>query len=118
MDAGWTGGITSLLALSALLSPQFASWLAPASGVAWAEGDKRIAVLTGLEVFLTNLVFKSFNPLLRGAVRPLVTLHARNLFFIVVALYVARFLARAPIPGAPARAVSGSAEPSPVNVQA
>src|SRR5262249_31974354 len=42
LGAGWAGGISALLVLSALLSPQFAAWLAPASGVSWADGDRRI----------------------------------------------------------------------------
>src|SRR6185436_3813343 len=51
VGAGWAGGLSALLALSALLSPQFAVWLAPAAGVAWAEGDIRVAVMTTLVVF-------------------------------------------------------------------
>ena len=95
LGAGWAGGLSSLLAMSALLSPQFAVWLAPASGVAWVEGDRRIAVLTGLAVFLSNLVFKSFAPLLRGAPRALATVQVRNLLLICLAIIVARLLARA-----------------------
>jgi hypothetical protein len=83
--------------LSALLSPQFACWLAPASGVAWVDRDKRIAVLTALAVFLTNLVWKSFNPLLHGALDAIAMLLARNLLLAVIALDVARLVARAPL---------------------
>jgi hypothetical protein len=97
LGAGWAGGISSLLVLSALLSPQFACWLAPATGVAWVEGDRRIAVLTALAVFLTNLVWKSFNPLVHGAMGPLVMLLARNLLLAVIAVDVARLVARAPL---------------------
>ena len=95
LGAGWAGGLSSLLVLSALLSPQYSAWLAPASGVAWVEGDKRIAVLTGLAVFLTNLVWKSFNPLVHGAMVPLATLLARNVLLVVLALVAARVVASA-----------------------
>jgi hypothetical protein len=97
LGAGWAGGISALLALSALLSPQFACWMAPAAGVAWVEGDKRVAVMTMLAVFLTNLEFKSFAPLLRGEPRALALVIARNVFLIVLALYTARLVARAPL---------------------
>ena len=101
IGAGWAGGISSLLVLSALLSPQYAAWLAPATGVAWVEGDKRIAVVTGLAVFLTNLVWKSFNPLVHGAMGPLAMLLARNVLLAGLALGAARLLASAPLTPAP-----------------
>jgi len=97
LGAGWAGGISALLFMSALLSPQFAVWLAPASGIAWVERDRRISVLTGLAVFLTNLVFKSFSPLLHGAPRALMLVHARNLLLAFLAFDAARLLLRAPL---------------------
>jgi hypothetical protein len=96
LGAGWAGGVSSLLVLSALLSPQYAAWLAPASGVAWVDGDRRIALLTALAVFLTNLVWKSFNPLVHGATGPLVMLLARNVLLAVLALDAARLVTSAP----------------------
>ena len=97
VGAGWAGGIGVLLFMSALLSAQFAIWLAPASGIAWVEKDRRIAVLTGLTVFFTNLVYKSFNPLMHGSVRAIVTLNARNVLLAVLVIEAARLLARAPL---------------------
>ncbi len=97
VGAGWAGGIGVLLFMSALLSPQFAIWLAPATGISWVEKDRRIAVLTGLVVFFTNLVFKSFNPLMHGSPRALATLLARNLLLAILVIDAARRLARAPI---------------------
>jgi hypothetical protein len=102
LGAGWSGGISALLAMSALLSAQFAAWIAPAAGIAWAEEDRRVAVLTGIGVFLTNLVYKSFHPLLQGQTRALLTLLLRNLFLIAFAVYAARLLARATPVSAPA----------------
>jgi hypothetical protein len=97
LGAGWAGGISLLLFMSALLSPQFSAWLAPASGVAWAEKDRRMSVLTGLAVFVTNLVFKSFSPLMHGAPRALMLVHTRNLLLAVLAFDAARLLVRAPL---------------------
>ena len=97
LGAGWAGGISVLLFTSALLSAQYSAWLAPASGVAWVEKDRRTAVLTGLVVFLTNLVFKSFHPLIHGSPRALTIVLARNLLLAVLAFHVARLLARAPL---------------------
>jgi hypothetical protein len=110
LGAGWSGGISALLAMSALLSPQFAAWIAPAAGVAWAEADGRTAVLTGLVVFLTNLEYKSFNPLLHGQTRALLTLLLRNVFLIAFAIYTAWRLAGpapATAPAAESEAVRG-----------
>ena len=97
VGAGWAGGISTLLVMSALLSPQFACWLAPAAGVAWVEKDRRTAVLTGFAIFFSNLVFKDFNALLHGVPRPLVTLMARNLLLAFLAVDAARRVACAPL---------------------
>jgi hypothetical protein len=96
VGAGWAGGISSLLVLSALLSPQYAAWLAPASGVAWVEGDRRVAIQTALAVFMTNLVWKAFNPLIHHAMNPLVILLARNVLLVVLAIDAARLVMSAP----------------------
>ena len=97
LGAGWSGGISALLVTSALLSPQYACWLTPASGIAWAEGDKRAAFLTGFAVFLTNLEWKSFGPLLRGEASGLALVLARNLLLAFIVFDVARMVARAPL---------------------
>jgi hypothetical protein len=93
--AGWIGGVSTLLVLSATLSPQYAAWLAPASAIAWAEDDRRLAILAAVAVFLTNLVWKSFNPLLHGAITALVMLLARNVLLAVLAIDAARLVGRA-----------------------
>jgi hypothetical protein len=92
LGAGWVGGVSTLLVLSAVLSPQYAAWLAPGSAIAWAEGDRRVAMLAALAILLTNLVWKSFNPLLHGATGPLVMLLARNALLVIVVLDAARLL--------------------------
>jgi hypothetical protein len=97
LGAGWAGGIGALLALSALLSPQFVLWLAPPAAIAWAEGDRRVAVLAALVLLLTNFEFKSFTPLLRGEWEAIALLLARNLMLIVFVVATVRFIARAPL---------------------
>ena len=77
LGAGWAGGLGALLAMSALLSAQFAAWMAPAAGMAWARGTGR-RILDGVAVFLTNLDYKSFAPLLRDELRGLYTSLLRN----------------------------------------
>jgi len=54
-------------------------------------------VLTGLAVFVTNLVFKSFHPLVQGSPRALTIVLARNLLLAVVAFHATRLLAQAPL---------------------
>lgn len=97
LGTGWIGGISALLVLSPLLSPQFAAWLAPATGVSWTEGDRRTAILNAIGIFLSNLVWKSANPLVHGSGRALATLLARNVLLAVVAFDAARLVARAPL---------------------
>jgi hypothetical protein len=95
LGAGWAGGVSALLALSALLSAQFACWLAPAAGIAWVEGDTPVAAMTALAVFLTNLEYKSFVPLLRGNPGAIAMVLARNALLIALAIRAARLLVRA-----------------------
>ena len=78
LGAGWIGGVAALLALSAVLSPQYAAWLAPGCAIAWAQRDRRLAVLAALAILLTNLIWKSFTPLVRGEIRPLVACCSRE----------------------------------------
>jgi hypothetical protein len=92
LGAGWIGGVSTLLVLSAVLSPQYAAWLAPGCAIAWSDEDRRIAVLSALAILLTNLVWKSFNPLLHGAAGPMVMLLARNSLLVIVALDAARLM--------------------------
>ena len=59
------------------------------------EGSTDFAVLTGIAVFLTNLAFKSFVPLLHGAPSALTIVLARNLLLAVLAVDAVRLLRRA-----------------------
>ena len=95
--AGWVGGVAALPALSAILSPQYAAWLAPGCAIAWAQRDRSLAILGALAIFATNVIWKSFNPLVHGAAGPLTLLVARNILLVVIAGVAARRLARAPV---------------------
>lgn len=97
LGAGWTGGLSALLACSALLSPQFTCWFAPAAGVAWAEGDVAVVALGAIAIFLTNLEWKAFTLVLRGAPRIMLLVVARNLWLVLLAVAAARLIARAPL---------------------
>jgi hypothetical protein len=96
LGAGWIGGIAALLTLSAVLSPQYAAWLAPGCAIAWAQRDRRLSILAAVAIFLTNLVWKSFSPLVRGAQGPLAMLLARNALLLVIAVVAARLLISKP----------------------
>jgi hypothetical protein len=80
--------------------------------VAWVEGDRRIAFQTALAVFMTNLVWKAFNPLIHGAMNPLVILLARNVLLAVLALDAARLILSAPPAREPDEAIVTSKVPS------
>jgi len=95
LGTGWAGGISVLLVMSALLSAQYAGWIAPASGIAWVERDRKVAVLTGIAVFVTNLVYKSFHPLIHGAPRAIALVLARNALLIALGIFAARTLSGA-----------------------
>lgn len=95
--AGWVGGVAALLALSAILSPQYAAWLAPGCAIAWVQRDRSLAILGALAIFATNVIWKSFNPLVHGAAGPLALLVARNILLVIIAGLAARRLARLPV---------------------
>jgi hypothetical protein len=53
VGTGWIAGVGVVLSGSALLSPQFLGWLLPGAAIAWAEGDRRTAILVAALVALT-----------------------------------------------------------------
>ena len=73
VGAGWLASVSTLLLLSALLSPQYVIWLAPAGRIAWAEGDRRLAVLTALAIVLTQILWTSYGGRAHGDFRPMLT---------------------------------------------
>ena len=67
VGAGWLASVSALLLLSALLSAQYVIWLAPAAGIAWAQGEKGLAVLTAIAIVLTQVLWSYYGAVLDGA---------------------------------------------------
>ena len=79
VDAGWLASISALLLLSALLSAQYVIWLAPAAGIAWARGDRGLAVLTAIAILLTQALWIYYGAVLDGALPALLLVVLRNI---------------------------------------
>jgi hypothetical protein len=86
VDAGWLASISALLLLSALLSAQYVIWLAPAAGIAWAQGEKGLAVLTAIAILLTQVFWSYYGAVLDGALPALLLVVLRNIVLAVVAV--------------------------------
>ena len=84
--AGWLASVSALLLLSALLSAQYVIWLAPAAGIAWAQGEKRLAVLTAVAIALTQLLWSYYGAVLAGALPALLLIVLRNVVLAVLAV--------------------------------
>jgi hypothetical protein len=86
LGAGWLASISALLLLSALLSAQYVIWLAPAAGIAWAQGDQRLAVLTAIAILLTQVLWSYYGAALDGALPALLLVLLRNLVLAAIAV--------------------------------
>ena len=95
IGTGWLASVTSLLLLSALLSAQYVIWLAPAAGIAWVQGEKRLALLTALAILLTQLLWIYYGAILNHWWPGMLLVVARNLVLIVIAALAIARLARA-----------------------
>ena len=84
--AGWLASVSALLLLSALLSAQYVIWLAPAAGIAWAQGEKRLAVLTAVAIVLTQVLWTYYGAVLDGALPALLLIVGRNIVLGVIAV--------------------------------
>lgn len=99
IGAGWLAGVSVLLLLSSLFSPQFAGWLVPGAAIAWAQGDRRPAVVTALAVVLTTIEWGSYSSLERGAAWAALAVIARNLMVATIAGSAVAALERAGVGG-------------------
>ena len=98
VGAGWLASVSSLLVLSALLSPQYVIWLAPAAAVAWVEGDKRLTVLTASAILLTQIFWSFYGRVIDSELPAMLTVVVRNgLLIALAACAIARL--RAPSTG-------------------
>jgi hypothetical protein len=86
IGAGWLASVTALLLLSALLSAQYVIWLAPAAGIAWAQGEKRLALLTAAAIVLTQLLWSYYGAVLASAPPALILVVVRNVVLAVIAV--------------------------------
>jgi hypothetical protein len=86
VGAGWLASVSTLLVLSALLSPQYMIWLAPAAGIAWVEGDTGLAVMTAIAILLTQILWSFYASVLRSELPALLTVVLRNAVLIVLAV--------------------------------
>jgi hypothetical protein len=95
VGVGWLASISALLLLSALLSAQYVIWLAPAAGIAWAQGEKRLAVLTAIAILLTQVFWSYYGAVLDGALPVLLVVVLRNIVLAVIAVgAIARLASR------------------------
>jgi hypothetical protein len=86
IGAGWLASVTALLLLSALLSAQYVIWLAPAAAIAWAQGEKRLALLTAAAIVLTQLLWSYYGAVLASAPPALILVVVRNVVLAVIAV--------------------------------
>jgi hypothetical protein len=93
VGAGWIAGVTSLLLLSALLSAQYVIWLAPAAAIAWADGNKRLVVLTAIAIALTQWLWSDYGSVLEGDRLALLLVVSRNLVLIALTVSAIQRLA-------------------------
>ncbi|MDR1989492.1 MAG: glycosyltransferase 87 family protein [Acidobacteriaceae bacterium] len=92
--AGWLAGVSTLLVLSALLSPQYIGWLIPGGAIAWVEGDRRPAWLTVAVVVLTQLFWMTYQRVMDGVPFAVGLVVLRNLVLIGLAVSALVTLAR------------------------
>ena len=86
MGAGWLAGVSALLLLSALLSPQFVIWLVPGAAIAWSEGETRLGLLTAVAALLTQILWASYGSLLSGELPALLLVVLRNAVLVTLAV--------------------------------
>ena len=61
-------------------------WLAPAAGIAWAQGEKRLALLTAVAIVLTQVLWSYYGAVLAGALPALLLVVVRNIVLAAIAV--------------------------------
>lgn len=92
--AGWLASVSTLLVLSALLSPQYVIWLAPAAGIAWIEGHRRLAAIAAIAIVLTQVLWSSYGSLLDSDLPAMLIVAVRNAVLIALAVSATASLAQ------------------------
>jgi hypothetical protein len=95
VGTGWLASVSVLLLLSALFSPQYVGWLIPGGAIAWAERDRRSALLAGLTVAITQWFYANYDHVIEGARWALALVVLRNIVVIALAVNAMRTLASA-----------------------
>ena len=85
IGAGWLASVSVLLLLSALLSAQFVIWLIPGAAIAWADGNRRLGILTAIAVALTQALWTAYGSVLRSELPALLIVFARNAVLVAIA---------------------------------
>jgi len=96
IGAGWLASVSTLLVLSALLSPQYVIWLAPAAGIAWVQGDRGLAALTAAVIVATQVMWSSYGGVVDGDLPALLMVVVRNIFVVALAVAAVARLAGRP----------------------
>jgi uncharacterized membrane protein len=77
---GALGALLVVIALGKVLSPQYLIWLAGLLVLAWAHGERVVAALGGIAIYLTSAYFpQHYADLLLRDDRVILTVAARNL---------------------------------------
>jgi len=95
VGSGWLAAVSSLVLLSPLLSAQFVGWLVPGAAMAWAEGDRRLALVAASAVLLTGLFWNWYWAVIQGAPPALLVVVIRNAVLAALALCAIVALRRA-----------------------
>jgi hypothetical protein len=86
VGTGWLAAVATLLALSALLSPQYVIWLAPAAAIAWVDGERRLALMTAAAILLTQIFWGAYGRVLASDVPVLLVVVLRNAVLVAIAV--------------------------------
>ena len=86
IGAGWLASVSVLMLLSALLSAQYVIWLLPAAAIAWADGDRRLALLAAGAALLTEILWIGYADVVSGVVWALWIIVFRNAVLAALAI--------------------------------
>jgi hypothetical protein len=103
LGAVWLASVTTLLVFAPIISPQYMAWIAPATAIAWTEGNRRLAWLAAASALLTAVLMRAYGWLLEGSVAAVWLIILRNAALLLCAAIAARTVWRARR-GAPAPA--------------
>ncbi len=101
--------VLAFVALGKVLSPQYVIWLAPFAAIAWAWGERVVALLVGAAIVLTHVEFPSrYFDLINEDRTVVLVVAARNALLLMALAWLAAGLARSS-----PRAAAASSAPAP-----